>query len=172
ADEWRLEVIVPAAQRDAVIRAMTEAHPYEEVAYDVYPLHNSVSTYGAARTGVLHEQVTLDEWAQIVKEKLCAPDVRVVRGREAVLTVACAPGSGASDIEAAARAGCDCLVTGDIKHHDALKAQALGLSIIDATHSATERAAVELMAAALQMLPDVKIVRSEIDTNPFSVYTQ
>ena len=166
ADELRLEVVVPAAQCDIVVRAMIEAHPYEEVAYDVYALHNSINPYGSARVGVLPEPVTFDEWAPIVGEKLRAPNVRVVQGREAVLKVACAPGSGSSVIETAALAGCDCLVTGDIKHHDALKAQALGLSVIDATHTATERAAVGLMADALQIVPDLKIARCEIDTNP------
>jgi putative NIF3 family GTP cyclohydrolase 1 type 2 len=117
--------------------------------------------------GVLPQELSLDAWAEQVAMKLAAPNVRVVQGREAVLKVACAPGSGASVIGAAVRAGCDCLVTGDIKHHDALKAQALGLSLIDATHTATERAAVDLMADALQGIPNVQIERCAIDTNPF-----
>jgi len=167
ADEWRLEVLVPAAQREAVVRALIQAHPYEEVAYDVHSLHNTINPYGSARMGVLPAELSLDEWAQQVQEKLRAPNVRVVQGGKAVLKVACAPGSGASVIGAAVRAGCDCLVTGDIKHHDALKAQALGLSLIDATHTATERAAVGLIADALQTVPDLKIARCAIDTNPF-----
>jgi putative NIF3 family GTP cyclohydrolase 1 type 2 len=85
-----------------------------------------------------------------------------------VRKIACVPGSGASYIGAAARAGCDCLVTGDIKHHDALKAQTLGLSLLDATHTATERAAVTLIADALSTLPHISVTRSEIDTNPFT----
>lgn len=166
ADEWRLEVIVPATQREAVIRAMKEAHPYEEVAYDAYPLHNLADPYGAARSGVLRAALSLDEWALQVRSTLNAPNVRVVRGKETAKKVACVPGSGASYIDAAARAGCDCLVTGDIKHHDALKAQAMGLSLIDATHTATERAAVGMLADALSTL-DISVTLCEIDTNPF-----
>jgi putative NIF3 family GTP cyclohydrolase 1 type 2 len=60
------------------------------------------------------------------------------------------------------------LVTGDIKHHDALKARALGLSIIDVTHAATERAAVPLMAEVLERIAGLKVVRSRVDSNPFS----
>jgi len=174
ADEWRLEVIVPLAQRDAAVRALIAAHPYEEVAYDVYALHNKGAAYGAARRGQPGETpVLLDDFARTVQERLNAPAVRVVHPVGAtkintVRRVACVPGSGASYLGAIAQAGCDCLVTGDIKHHDALQAQALGVALVDATHTATERAAVDLMADALSGVPDVTIERCRIDTNPFA----
>ncbi|HEX8834052.1 MAG TPA: Nif3-like dinuclear metal center hexameric protein, partial [Abditibacteriaceae bacterium] len=65
------------------------------------------------------------------------------------------------------KAGCDCLVSGDFKHHDALQAQALGLSLVDVTHVATERATIEMLASSLEDLP-VEISRSTTDTNPFT----
>lgn len=169
-DEWRLEVIVPQSQSAAAIRAMQAVHPYEEVAYDVYPLQNRVHPYGAARIGLLAGDMgmPLTEFAQRVAKDLDAPNLRLVRARDTARKVACVPGSGASYIEAAARAGCDCLVTGDIKHHDALKAQALGLSLIDTTHVATERAAIKLIADALGATLDIPITQSQIDTNPFA----
>lgn len=167
-EEWRLEVIVPEARRDAVVRAMIAAHPYEEVAHDIYPLHNMVNPYGSARVGQLHQTTTLNDWAQRVQSTLDAPNVRIVRATDSIARVACVPGAGASFIDAAARAGVDCLVTGDIKHHDALKAKSLGVSVIDATHSATERAAVSMIAHAVQStLKDVEVLSCEIDTNPF-----
>ena len=167
-DEWRLEIIVPEAQSKAVVAAMLEAHPYEEVAYDVYLLPDAIRPYGSARVGELESATALDDFAANVQSWLMAPNVRVVAGgKSEVRRVACVPGSGASYIEAAVRAGCDCLVTGDIKHHDALKAQAMGLALIDATHTATERAAVPMLRDALQNVPDVQIAVCEIDTNPF-----
>jgi hypothetical protein len=36
--ELRVETVVPADRIDAVVAALREAHPYEEVAFDVYPL--------------------------------------------------------------------------------------------------------------------------------------
>ena len=167
ADEWRLEVIVPAGQRGAVIAAMKAAHPYEEVAYDAYPLHNEGLAYGAARVGTLVQGIAFEQYAREVGNILRAPSVRVVQAKSQIRKIACVPGSGASYISAAVKAGCDCLVTGDIKHHDALQAKALGLSLIDVTHVATERAAVPLIAEALGEL-GAEIVRSEIETNPFS----
>lgn len=167
ADEFRLEVLAKESDCDEIMRAMKAAHPYEEVAYDVYPLRNSGGAFGSARVGELPASTRIEDFASAVKTALRAPSVRIAKAKSEVRKVACVPGAGASFIEAAARAGCDCLVTGDIKHHDALKARALGLSLIDATHVATERAAVSLLANALRVLADVEIVESESDTNPF-----
>ena len=167
ADEFRLEVLAKESQSDEIVRAMKAAHPYEEVAYDVYPLRNSGGAFGSARVGELSASTRIEDFADAVKTALRAPNVRVVEAKKEVRKIACVPGAGASFIEAAARAGCDCLVTGDIKHHDALKARSLGLSLIDATHVATERAAVSLLAEALRVLADVEIIESESDTNPF-----
>ena len=167
-DEWRLEIIVPEAQSGAVIAAMKKAHPYEEVAHDVYPLRNAVHPYGSARVGELNEAMTLLDYAAQVKSALRAPNIRVVQGAKSEIRhVACVPGSGASFIDEAVENGCDCLVTGDIKHHDALKAQALGLSLIDATHTATERAAVPLIAQVVRAVPSLQVGICDVDTNPF-----
>jgi dinuclear metal center YbgI/SA1388 family protein len=173
ADEWRLEVIVPATQREEVIRAMKAAHPYEEVAYDAYPLHNMAEPFGAARSGELATSTRLSEFAATAVKKLRAPGLRLVEsGKTHISKVACVPGAGASYIEAAARAGCDCLVSGDFKHHDALMAQAHGLALVDVTHTATERAAIGMMADALSDLQGVKITRSAVDTNPFQLQSE
>jgi putative NIF3 family GTP cyclohydrolase 1 type 2 len=62
------------------------------------------------------------------------------------------------------------MVTGDIKHHDALQAQALGVAIVDVSHTATERAALGLMAETLEESSTrlgIEIARSGVDTNPF-----
>ncbi len=167
-DEWRLEVIVPEAQSGAAIAAMRKAHPYEEVAYDVYPLRNAIHPYGSARAGELVAPLSLADFAAQVKGALRAPNVRVVQGaKRDIRRVACVPGSGASYIDDAFQNGCDCLVTGDIKHHDALKAQALGLSLIDATHTATERAAVPLIAEVLRAVASLQVDICDVDTNPF-----
>lgn len=36
--EYRLETVFPASRHDEVIAALRRAHPYEEPAFDVYPL--------------------------------------------------------------------------------------------------------------------------------------
>jgi dinuclear metal center YbgI/SA1388 family protein len=170
ADEWRLEVVAPESRWHDIVAAIKAAHPYEEVAFDVYPLLNAETnqSYGPARIGDVPEQ-DLADFATLVQNLLQPPSIRMVRGKTAISRVACSPGSGASFIDAAARAGADCLVTGDIKHHDALKAQALGLSVIDVTHAATERATIPLIGEALTAVEGIQITHGETDTNPFSL---
>ena len=36
--ELRVETVVPAGSAAAIVRALVAAHPYEEVAYELYPL--------------------------------------------------------------------------------------------------------------------------------------
>ena len=164
--EMRLEVLVPAAKLSAVLGAMNEAHPYETVAHEIYPIQNQGARWGSARVGEISATL-LDVYAETVRRNLGAPNVRLVRAGKHVSRIACCPGSGASFLSSAARAGANCLVTGDIKHHDALKAQALGISIIDVTHVATERSAVSLLLGCFDKLP-IETKRSGVDTNPFA----
>jgi len=172
-DEWRLEIIASEAKKNAIVRAMKTAHPYEEVAFDIIALQNKETNqaFGAARVGMLARSTPLLDYAREISQNLRAPSTRVVespnKNQADILKIACVPGSGASYLEAASRAGCDCLITGDIKHHDALQAKALGISIIDVTHVATERAAVGMIFDALSTL-DAEIAKCEIETNPFS----
>ncbi len=37
-DEYRLETVYPEESHDAVVAALCSAHPYEEPAFDIYPL--------------------------------------------------------------------------------------------------------------------------------------
>jgi hypothetical protein len=166
-DEIKLEVIVPERQRDEAVRAMLEAHPYEEVAYAVQVLHNTMRPYGPARVGELSDEVPIEAFALGVRDGLSAPGVRLVRGGPTVRKVACSPGASASFIAAARRAGCDVLVGGDFKHHDALQAKALGLSLVDVTHAATEGATIQMLSEAMEELQNVDVVLSATNTNPF-----
>ena len=166
--EWRLEVIATGRVRDDVVRAVTILNFYEEIAHDIYPLYNTIEPYGSCRVGTIAAQ-SLDEWARIVAEKLQPPNVRLVRApsQSKILRVACVPGAGASFLDKIARAGVDCLVTGDFKHHDALKARALGVSVVDVTHTPTERAAVAMLADVVRNAGAETVDACEIDTNPF-----
>lgn len=168
-EEWRLEVLVPQSKIDACVRAMKAAHSYEEVAHDIIKLENkSGQAFGACRIGELKSSTRLPDFARNVQQKLQAPNLRVVAsGKNAIKTIACVPGSGASYIDAAVKKNCDVLVSGDFKHHDALQAQAHNLALIDATHTATERAAITMIAQVLESSSRCEVVRSAIDTNPF-----
>lgn len=156
-EEHRLETIVPENLVDKVIKAMKKSHPYEEVAYDIYPLHQPVSNWGLGAIGRLTSPVSLGAFAQQVKQALGVRVVKLSGDSERLVTkVAVCGGAGASLIHAAAFKGADVLVTGDLKYHEAQEAFALKLALLDAGHFATEQVIVPALA---------NMLRSELERN-------
>jgi len=147
--ELRVEIAFPRRLRRAVIDAYVAAHPYEEPAFDVYPVEDEVASLGLGRVGDLDRPQVLSQFAADLAAGLHLPAVRVSAGPERELRrVACVPGSGASLIEAAA-ASADVLVTGDVKYHEARHACELGLGLIDAPHEVVEDAVLARWAETL-----------------------
>ena len=77
-DEVKIEAIVPHELRDKVLRSMLKAHPYEEPAYDIFLLDQKTNNLGLGRVGKLDEQMTLEQFADRVKEAFNVPAVRFV----------------------------------------------------------------------------------------------
>jgi putative NIF3 family GTP cyclohydrolase 1 type 2 len=124
---------------NAAIKSLTAVHPYEEPAFDIYPLLNKGKSVGMGRIGELPEALTLEEFALMVKKRLCPDGVRFVGDAERLVRkVALCGGSGASLLREAGNQGADVLVTGDVKYHEAREAEELGLALVDAGHFATE----------------------------------
>ncbi|MHC1758702.1 MAG: Nif3-like dinuclear metal center hexameric protein [Negativicutes bacterium] len=138
-DETRLEMIAPAFLSDAIVRAMVTAHPYEETAFDVYPLKNSWQMGGLGRVGNLQHSVSLAEFTAQVRDRLSVSGIRFVGPADTMVRrVAVCGGSGMELVEDAKRSGAQVLVTGDIRYHEAKDALANGLCLIDAGHYGTE----------------------------------
>lgn len=147
--EIRLETVAPANLSKHVIHAMLSAHPYEEVAYDVYPLENSQSIGGMGRVGRLSAPETLQKFAARVKEALNFNGVRCVGDRNKMISrVAVCGGSGMGLV--GFTSGADVLVTGDIRYHEAQAALAQGLCLVDAGHFATEYPVLESLQQWLE----------------------
>lgn len=172
--EVRIETIVPESKLKKVINAMLKAHPYEEVAYDIYPLENRGKSLGIGRIGYLKKSITLKEFCELVKVKLDTEAVRVVGDlSRKIQKVAVSGGSGASLIPTALFQGADVILTGDIKYHDALDAQVSGIAVVDAGHFPTENIVLPKLAdfvnKEVQKLgKDVKISIYK-DKDPFVV---
>src|SRR5690625_5300843 len=77
-DEVRMETIVPESKLNQVVEGAKAAHPYEEMAYDIYPLHLKGEEYGLGRLGELDEEMTLKQFAHYVKESFDVPFVRMI----------------------------------------------------------------------------------------------
>lgn len=142
-EEARLETICPQHLLKAVVDAMLQAHPYEEVAYDLYKLENQGTMFSPGRKGNLPQAIPLGQLAEQVRAKLALPALRIVgEQNNPVQKVAVVGGSGASFIKEVAGQA-DVLITGDLKYHEAREAAALGLAVIDAGHQATEELVVQ-----------------------------
>jgi dinuclear metal center YbgI/SA1388 family protein len=137
--EERLELLIPRTQLSRAVRILLAAHPYEEPAFDIYPLLNEGEKLGLGRIGRLSEPMTLAKYAGKLKKELSSQSLRYVGDPDVkVSKVALCSGSGASLLREAVRAGADVLVTGDVKYHEARDAEDLGIALIDAGHFPTE----------------------------------
>jgi len=148
--EFRLEMLLPSSRIGPVVAAMLRAHPYEEVAYDLYPMENRDSTTGLGCIGVLPRSISLERFARQVGKSLSSRFLRVQGLPKNVRTVAVCGGSGRSLLDRAASSGADVFVTGDMGHHDWLYASQLELAVIDAGHYETEYPGMRHLSERLQ----------------------
>ncbi len=126
------------------------------------------SGLGAGRYGQLSSTMTLDQLAKQVATAVRLTELQVVGSAEQPITrVAVACGSGGSFLAAAARAGCNCLVTGEANFHTCLEAESLGVGLILVGHFASERFAMERLSGKLSALwPQVEVWPSRAEADP------
>lgn len=174
--EERLELLVQRALLPRAVKALLAAHPYEEPAFDIYPLQNEGEKLGLGRIGRLPEPTSLAEYAGRLSKTLSASALRYVGDPAARISkVALCSGSGASLLHEAARSGADLLVTGDVKYHEARDAEDLGIALIDAGHFPTEIIMVseitERLGRALVTAgyTDCRVTACQTETDPFRI---
>lgn len=169
-EEVRIETIVPETKQYEVIQAIVQAHPYEEVAYDIYPLQNSGQIYGIGRVGNLNKEITLQELCAQVKTVFDVPHVRVTGDLDKMINkIAILGGSGEKYIGQAKQMGADAYITGDMTFHPAQDAHEMGLSIIDAGHyieKVMKSVTKQYLDNELQGC-NIDVIVSEMTTDPF-----
>lgn len=167
-DEWRLEVVVPERLVAPVVAALRKAHSYEEPAFDVYPLRPMPGGGGEGRVGDLATPATLGELAERAKRELRASSVQVVGDlSRTVRRVAVACGAAGEYLSDSIRSNADVFLTGEMRFHDALTAREAGVGVILPGHFATERPAIETLAAKLATdWPGVRVWPSRAERDP------
>ncbi len=169
--EERVETIFPANLERRILSAMFKAHPYEEVAYDIYQLENKGEVLGLGRIGNI-EEMTLKDFATHVKQALDVTGVRVVGDMNSIVKkVAVLGGDGNKYFSAAKFKGADVYVTGDMYYHVAHDAMMMGLNIVDPGHN-VEKVMKNGVAKQLTKMCEekgyqVSFIPSEINTDPF-----
>ncbi|NLH47074.1 MAG: Nif3-like dinuclear metal center hexameric protein [Myxococcales bacterium] len=169
-NEVRLEVRVPAANVTAVLEAMKATHPYEEVAFDLFPTERQNPAGGRGRLGRLPKPQTLAALARWAARRRRAPAGRFVGdGATRIERLLLCGGAGAGFIDALAGRPGDALLTGDLKYHEALQARERRVPVIDLGHFATEYPFIESLAARLTAsLSPLPVFVCRTDSDPFS----
>lgn len=150
-DELRLETVLPASRRKAVLQALFAAHPYEEVAYDLYALQREGAPVGLGLFGCLEQPLSLEQILKRCRERLQLQGLRYWAPPKTEFSrIAVCSGSGGSLVEQAALLGAELFISGDFRYHDFKQAEAAGMGLVDAGHYGTERPAVELISQYLR----------------------
>lgn len=145
--EERVETIVPQEILSKVLGAIRDVHPYEEVAYDVFPLVKPKVRHYLGRIGTLPETLTLDQFKLFLEEALPHAKIRFAgQTTNAIKRLALCSGGGAEFLGQAKAMGADAYLTGDVKYHDGQRARELGLLVADGGHFGTE----EIVAKGLK----------------------
>lgn len=169
--EIRIEVIFPKYLAVQVIRAMKSAHPYEEVAYDIYQLENTWKDAGSGLVGELPEPLSPAEFLKLLKTNLQVPLVRYTESKaEKIKRVALCGGSGSFLLNSAIASGADVFLSSDFKYHQFFD-QDGKIMIADIGHYEGEYFTIELLGNLLtENFRTFAVVFSGINTNPIKYY--
>lgn len=177
APEVRVEVQLPRWSLARVVEALRAAHPYEEVAYDVYPVVQPETRYGYGALGTLPEAMPREAFLAHVCERLETSAVRATEAAGPIHTVAVCGGSGHDFLPDALRARADAYVTADVTYHrffDALGADGRPrLLYVDAGHFETERHTEAMIVRLLQTAhPALGVHRTATRTTPAAPFVR
>jgi dinuclear metal center YbgI/SA1388 family protein len=176
AQERKLEVEVARWNLGAVLAALDEAHPYEEVAYDLYPVHQKNSRAGLGALGRLPAPEPLSDFLERVAARLEADSLRYAGDDTApVERVAVCGGAGSDFIGTARGAGADAYVTADVTYHEFFDvldpAGTPQMALVDPGHYETEALTEALLRDWLaERFPAATWHRTDVRTSPMKTY--
>ncbi len=169
--EERIEIIYATHQEGKILQALRASHPYEEIAYDLYPMTNQWQQVGSGMVGDLAVPLGQNEFLGLVKTMLKAPVIRYTPtpGKQ-IKKVAVCGGSGSFLLPDAIRAGADAFVTADFKYHQFFDGEGKIL-IADVGHFETEQFTIDLISDRLrEFITTFAVRKTEIVTNPINYH--
>ncbi|MGC9343546.1 MAG: Nif3-like dinuclear metal center hexameric protein [Bacteroidales bacterium] len=168
-EEIRVETIMPSHLKNRVIESLIQAHPYEEVAYDVYPLENKWEQAGMGMTGEMDEEMEEHEFLNALKAVFNAGCVKYTSLlNKKIKKVAVCGGSGSFLLNKAIASKSDVFVSADFKYHQFFEAEGKIL-IADIGHYESEQFTKELFYENLtKKFPKFAVRLSEVNTNPIN----
>ena len=167
--EVRFETILFSHLKEKVIKALLDTHPYEEVAYDIYPIENDNIDFGLGCSGYFQEPVNENDFLGLISSVFGASGIRYSRlTGKPVKKVALCGGSGASLLNDAIMCRADAFVTADIKYHTFYEAEDRIL-LVDCGHYETEKFSTEILYdLIIKKFPKFAVRFSETNINPIN----
>lgn len=166
--EIRLETIVPARFLGGVVQAIEETHPYEEVAYDLYPLANKPAS-GLGIIGDLPNPLKQRELADLMIEEGLGANLRWGRTEDRLRQkLALVPGKGGKLLPEGIAQGAEIFVSGDIDYHQFQMGQEKDVLIADPGHFHLEIKCKGILKDILgKKLPGVELIPSQRELCPY-----
>lgn len=171
AEEDMVSVIFESFKQNQIVAAMKSAHPYEEVAHQIYQLENENQYSGLGMYGELETEIDEKEFLSFVKDKF---NLNIIKhsdfNQKKIKRVGVLGGSGASGIKSALSKKCDAYLTGDLKYHDYFLAESKML-ICDIGHYESEQlVSQQLFEILSQKFSTFAILKSSEKTNPVNYF--
>lgn len=169
--EERVETVVPKKLLGQVLAAMKEAHPYEEIAYDIVALENAYDAYYIGRIGNLPQPLSIEEFKEVLQSAFPHSTLRWGGAKQSsIQRVGLCTGSGAEFIKIAAKQKADVYITGDVKYHDMQLAKELGITVVDAGHYGTEYMSQTVLKRMIERIfttQEVEVIESKVQRDFF-----
>ena len=177
-EELHVEMIVDAWKLNNVIASILKTHPYEEPAYDVYPLKNKNVNYGAGAIGELESEMDEKHFLNYIAKSIGIKNFKFCEGKnKKIRRVAVCGGSGSELLKTAIKKNADAFITADIKYHT--YHDALGkILLVDAGHYETEIFALNAVERKIKEFLETKsekkieLHKFSGTTNPINFYKQ
>jgi dinuclear metal center YbgI/SA1388 family protein len=169
--ETRIETVISSNMAGKVINAMLKAHPYEEVAYDIYPLENPDPRRGIGVIGFLEDPMDEEVFMGFLKDRFSVSVLRhtALLGKP-VKKVAVCGGAGSFLLGKAKAARADVFVTGDMKYHQFIEADGK-IVVMDMGHFESEQFTRELFYdLIMKKFPKFAVRLSETEENPIKYF--
>lgn len=169
--EVRIETVVAIENISAVVEALRASHPYEEPAFDLNQLAAPPEGVGIGRVGQFDHPVERRELFDRIKRGLEIDHLLIAGPTEGpVSRVAACAGACGELLDDALHQGAQLYLTGEMRHHEALKAARAGLTVVCTLHSNSERATLRRLKQRLEEgLPGLACHLSRLDRDPFEI---
>lgn len=166
--ETKIEIVYPVYLEQQVLKALVDAHPYEEVAYDIFTMENVHPGVGAGVIGELETTISEKDFLQMLKERFGLPVIKHSAFlNKPVKRVAVCGGAGSLLTKTAIKRGADVYITSDVKYHEFFDADNRIL-LADIGHYESEQFTIDLLYNLLvEKFPTFAAVRkTRVNTNP------